>query len=200
MKNTIKYISISVACSALAFSAGFIFTTARNNTRLTDANALLNKRLIKYDRNTECLRQNYIYSNRHIADSVGIVADISGSETQLAESDSVTLICRISEQHCSSCTGYAVRLAKETGCKNVIYMANDTRKRSLQNLAMSFDIGDSQIFGTGQHLSDADYLMFPYFLFVDKGNRIKAIYIPFEANDEPDKEMLRLMLDRLNKG
>ncbi len=193
MKNILKYAAIIVVLSSLAFSLGYNYTMTRNNSKLSETISSLNKKLINTDRNTHCLRQNYIYSNRYIADSIGAYTGISGNEATLAENDSVTLICRISERHCNTCTGYAVSLARETGCSNVIYLTDNPHPRSLKNMAQSFGISEDSIFGIHAKLSDADNLIFPYFLFA-RGSRIYAIYIPFEANDGPDKEMIRQMI------
>lgn len=195
MKNILRYAAIIVVLTAWAFSLGYNYTMARNNSKLSEIISGLNKKLINADRNTHCLKQNYIYSNRYIADSIGTYTGISGSEASLSDSDSVTLVCRISERHCSSCTEYAVSLARETECRNVIYLTDNPHPRSLKNMAQSFGISEDSIFGIHAKLSDADNLIFPYFLFA-RGGKIKAIYIPFEANDGPDREMVKYMLDK----
>lgn len=195
MKKTVNYTLMLLILLVLAFSIGYNYTITNQKAKLKESVESLNRKQIWSERNMACLKQNYIYSNRYIADSIGACTGISGSEATIAESDSVTLVCRISDRHCNTCTGYAVSLARETGCSNVIYLTDNPRPRSLKNMAQSFGISEESIFGIQAKLSDADNLIFPYFLFV-RGGRIKSIYIPFEANDDPDKEMLKYMLDK----
>ena len=203
MGKTLRTVLAAIAFAALAFSISYSIVLYRGSSRQSDTIAALKKQIVRQDRNMACLKENYIYSSRYIADSIGGLANIDGGygcfHDIASDCDSTVLICLISEQHCSSCTNYAVAIAKSTGYRDIRYIANTVKPRSLRNLAQSYDIADSLIFGTEAHLSDADYLMFPYCILVSKENQIKAIYIPFEANDAYDKEMLRQMIDRLNK-
>lgn len=185
----------------LAFSVAYSLTLQKTNTELVNNLKQVTKKLIKSERNEHSLIQNYIYSNRHINDSIGFVYNFAGCldkiNNMFSNSDSVILICRISETHCSSCTQYAVSLAKETRYPRLIYLANNN-KYSLLNLSRSFIIDTCLIRGTEIELSDADRLLFPYFLFVSSNDAIQAVYIPFENNDEADQSMLALILDKLN--
>lgn len=181
----------------------FSFHSIQNYSHIVDSNKSLGRRILFKDRTIACLKQNYIYNNRYISDSLPPIFDLEGlsySINMLSENDSVFLICKISDSYCSSCNDYAINIARECCYKNTIFIANSSNQRILRNLSLTYNIDQTTLYGTVSKLSDADFLLFPYFLFVDKDNTINSIYIPFEANDDSDKEMLKLMLDMLNKS
>ena len=185
------------------FSVVYLIVSLQNsNTALANNQQAIINKLVKSERNEQCLFQNYIFSNKHINDSIGFVVSIDGNLDRLndlyLQTDSVILICRISEYHCASCTQYAVNLAKSINYQRILFLAKHENKKSLINLSRSFNIDTNQIRGLEMELADAERLAFPYFLFVDGTNSIKAIYIPFESNGESDQYMLSVMLDELN--
>lgn len=179
------------------------YAKIHENKIIVENNKILTKKNYIKDRSIACLKQNYIYSHRYISDSLVNLHDIENNEISIKDifqkNDSIILICTISEQYCTSCIDYAIKIATECNYTNTIFLANDIKRRTLLNISKKYSIIDKQIYGIEEYMSDADNLLLPYFLFVSKGNKVKAIYIPFEANDEQDKEMLRLMLNNLNK-
>ena len=199
-----KKLFVIIGACIIAFLGAYSFTLYKNNRILVNNQVLLSKKLIDSERNVHCLTQNYIYSNKHINECIDTFVTISGRVDNLnniySETDSVILICRISENHCSSCTKYAIDLVRNSGYPKVLFLAKNEQKRSFRNLVDSYSIDTSIIRGLEAEISDADWLMFPYFLFVNKENKILSIYIPFEANNENDQRMIALKLDGYNKN
>ena len=199
-KNKLLFVAGVIVFVVLLY---FSYINFRNYNRILDINTSRSKTVISKDRTIACLKQNYFYSNRHIADSVFGLVDFNGKVKNIrditADNDSAFLLCKISEQYCSACNDYAVNIAKDFGYTNTIYLTNCVSKRTLQNLSNTYNIDESLIYETEMEISDADFILVPYFIFIDKSHRISSIYIPFEANDESDKEMLALILDKINK-
>ncbi|MBR4266794.1 MAG: hypothetical protein IKQ46_12140 [Bacteroidales bacterium] len=198
-----KNVLVIIGACIIAFLIAYSFTLNRNNKVLANNQVVLSKKLIENERNVHCLMQNYIYSNKHINERLDSFLTISGRVDNLDniyhESDSVILICRISENHCSACTKYAIDLARNSGYKKMLFLAKNEKKHSLRNLIESYNIDTNKIRSLEMEIATADCLMYPYFLFVNKENKILSIYIPFEANNENDQRMISLMLDEYNK-
>lgn len=112
------------------------------------------------------------------------------------KSNKTWLVCRFSDDYCSSCVEKSIDLVLADSCilpDNVLFLGYCGKGRVLKKRIEQYRLINYKCFMTPRFILPIDDLSCPYYFVIDNQLTVKGVYLPTQFEDQTDSISLNLL-------